>query len=87
MLLHLAQGTAATAVAGLLGAMRVLCKPPEAIAKQKVVCVGAGSAGMGVVRMIAAGKSCVSSCLPPAADLLLCSCSCFTGGILLALCW
>jgi malic enzyme len=53
-------------VAGLLGAMRVLCKPPEAIAKQKVVCVGAGSAGMGVVRMIAAGKSCVSSCLPPA---------------------
>jgi malate dehydrogenase (decarboxylating) len=48
------QGTAATAVAGLLGAMRVLCKPPEAIAKQKVVCVGAGSAGMGVVRMIAA---------------------------------
>jgi hypothetical protein len=39
--------------------MRVLHKPPEAIARQKVVCVGAGSAGMGVVRMIAAGKSCL----------------------------
>lgn len=57
MLLRLPQGTAATAVAGLLGAMRVLHKPPEAIAKQRVVCVGAGSAGMGVVRMIAAGES------------------------------
>jgi malate dehydrogenase (decarboxylating) len=50
------QGTAATAVAGLYGAMRVLGKPPEAIAEQRVVCVGAGSAGMGVVRMIAAGR-------------------------------
>lgn len=49
------QGTAATAVAGLYGAMRVLGKPQEAIAQQRVVCVGAGSAGMGVVRMIAAG--------------------------------
>lgn len=50
------QGTAATAVAGLYGAMRVLGKPPEAIAEQRVVCVGAGSAGMGVVRMISAGR-------------------------------
>jgi hypothetical protein len=30
-------------------------KPASELAKQRVVCVGAGSAGMGVVRMIAAG--------------------------------
>lgn len=47
------QGTAATAVAGLFGAMRVLGKPTEALAQQRVLCVGAGSAGMGVVSMIA----------------------------------
>ncbi|KXZ45769.1 hypothetical protein GPECTOR_50g562 [Gonium pectorale] len=48
-------GTAATALAGLYGALRVLGLPPSALAEQRVVCVGAGSAGMGVVRMIAAG--------------------------------
>ena len=47
------QGTAATAVAGLLGAMKVLGHGPQALADQKFVVVGAGSAGMGVVRMIA----------------------------------
>ncbi len=30
-------------------------KPPSAIKEQRVVCVGAGSAGLGVVAMIAAG--------------------------------
>lgn len=39
----------------MCGAMRVLGKPLAALAEQRVVCVGAGSAGMGVVRMIAAG--------------------------------
>ncbi len=29
--------------------------PPSALGRQRVLCVGAGSAGMGVVRMIAAG--------------------------------
>ncbi|KAG7671676.1 hypothetical protein Ndes2526B_g07436 [Nannochloris sp. 'desiccata'] len=47
------QGTAATAVAGLMGSMAVLGKKPEALAEQRFVVVGAGSAGMGVVRMIA----------------------------------
>lgn len=47
------QGTAATAVAGLMGAMKVLGRGTEALADQKFVVVGAGSAGMGVVRMIA----------------------------------
>ncbi|GIL59677.1 hypothetical protein Vafri_14408 [Volvox africanus] len=49
------QGTAATALAGLYGALRVLNLPASALKEQRIVCVGAGSAGMGVVRMIAAG--------------------------------
>lgn len=49
------QGTAATALAGLYGALRVQGKSTYELANQRVVCVGAGSAGMGVVRMIAAG--------------------------------
>ncbi|KAG2502128.1 hypothetical protein HYH03_000618 [Edaphochlamys debaryana] len=49
------QGTAATALAGLYGALRVMGLPPSALAEQRVVCVGAGSAGMGVVKMICAG--------------------------------
>ncbi|PNH03635.1 NAD-dependent malic enzyme 2, mitochondrial [Tetrabaena socialis] len=49
------QGTAATALAGMYGAMRVNGLPASALAQQRVLCVGAGSAGMGVVRMIAAG--------------------------------
>eukprot|EP00877_Chromochloris_zofingiensis_P009541 jgi/Chrzof1/4840/Cz15g01060.t1_MME1[v5.2] len=49
------QGTAATALAGLYGALRRLGKSPADLAKQRVVCLGAGSAGMGVARMIAAG--------------------------------
>lgn len=52
---HHPQGTAATALAGLYGAMRVMGLPPSALGRQRVLCVGAGSAGMGVVRMIAAG--------------------------------
>ena len=50
------QGTAATAVAGLYGAMAVGGKPPSALADQSFVVLGAGSAGMGVVRMIAQGE-------------------------------
>ena len=47
------QGTAATAVAGLMGAMAVLGRGPEALTEQSFVVLGAGSAGMGVVSMIA----------------------------------
>ncbi|KIY95784.1 hypothetical protein MNEG_12178 [Monoraphidium neglectum] len=46
------QGTAATAVAGLYGALRAQGLPPADLARQTVVCLGAGSAGMGVVQMI-----------------------------------
>lgn len=49
------QGTAAMALAGIYGAMTVLGKPPSAITEQKFVVVGAGSAGMGVISMIAQG--------------------------------
>eukprot|EP00775_Hariotina_reticulata_P003588 gene3588-3854_t len=58
------QGTAATALAGVYGALRVLgCRSAE-IAKQRIVCVGAGSAGMGVVKMVAAGMERVGGLTP-----------------------
>ena len=46
------QGTAATASAGLLGAMLVKGRPPSAIKEERIVVVGAGSAGVGVSTMI-----------------------------------
>lgn len=49
------QGTAATAVAGVYGALRVQGKSNAELAKQRIVLVGAGSAGMGVARMLALG--------------------------------
>jgi malic enzyme len=49
------QGTAATAVAGVYGALAVQGKPFAELAQQRVVIVGAGSAGMGVARMLALG--------------------------------
>jgi len=49
------QGTAATAVAGLLGAMAVKGLDASNLTEQKIVVVGAGSAGMGVSRMIVKG--------------------------------
>lgn len=52
------QGTAGTAVSGLYGAMRALGRAPSHLAEQRVVCVGAGSAGMGVVGMIAKAMQC-----------------------------
>ena len=42
------QGTGATVLAGVLGALRMTGQPPEAIANLKVAVVGAGSAGIGV---------------------------------------
>ena len=49
------QGTAATAVAGVYGALRVQGKSNKELAEQRIVLVGAGSAGMGVARMLALG--------------------------------
>lgn len=46
------QGTAGIAVAGILGAVRAQGRPMEEIAQQKIVVVGAGSAGLGVVNMV-----------------------------------
>jgi len=47
------QGTAATAVAGMYGALQARGLPPRAIKDQTYVVLGAGSAGMGVVSMLA----------------------------------
>mgnify|MGYP002403782846 CR=1 FL=1 len=46
------QGTAATALAGIYGALRVQGKPPSAIVETKFVIAGAGSAGCGVANQL-----------------------------------
>jgi len=46
------QGTAATVLAGLYGAMKVLGLPPEGLCEQRFVVCGAGSAGIGVTLTI-----------------------------------
>merc|ERR1719187_2154607 len=46
------QGTAATVLAGLYGAMKVQGLGPEALKDQKFVVCGAGSAGSGVLLTI-----------------------------------
>ncbi|CAN6465225.1 unnamed protein product [Victoria cruziana] len=45
------QGTAGVALAGLLGALRAQGRPLSDFVKQKIVVVGAGSAGIGVLNM------------------------------------
>ena len=61
------QGTAATACAGVYGALAVQGKPSPSIADQRFVVVGAGSAGMGVTTML-------SLCLIKHVSLLLACC-------------
>lgn len=75
------QGTAATALAGLYGAMKVRGLPLAALRQQRVVVVGAGSAGMGVVRMIAKGALCSLAPLPVPSALFrhLPTCTCWEG--------
>jgi len=46
------QGTGATVLAGVLGALRMIGRPPEAIKDLKVAVVGAGSAGLGVAQAL-----------------------------------
>ena len=46
------QGTAATVLAGLYGAMKVQGLTPEALKHQRIVVAGAGSAGSGVILTI-----------------------------------
>lgn len=49
------QGTAAVALSGVFGALAAQGLPASDITKQRFVCVGAGSAGMGVTNMLAQG--------------------------------
>lgn len=49
------QGTACTALAGMYGALQAQGLPNHALPDQRVVVLGAGSAGMGVVELIAYG--------------------------------
>jgi len=46
------QGTGATVLAGVLGALRMVERPPEAVRNLKVAVVGAGSAGIGVAQAL-----------------------------------
>lgn len=46
------QGTGATVLAGVLGALRMVGRPPQALATLKVAVVGAGSAGIGVAEAL-----------------------------------
>lgn len=46
------QGTAATALAGLVGGLKVRGLPPSALVREKIVLTGAGSAGIGVATQI-----------------------------------
>ena len=61
------QGTGATVLAGVLGALRQQSKPPEELRHLKVVVVGAGSAGIGVAQslqqaMVQAGATDAEAC-------------------------
>ena len=49
------QGTAATALAGVYGALKVQGKEAHSLTQQRIVVLGAGSAGMGVSTMMAQG--------------------------------
>ncbi|GAB4861808.1 hypothetical protein Ancab_037064 [Ancistrocladus abbreviatus] len=51
------QGTAGVALAGLLGSVRAQGRPLSDFVKQKIVVVGAGSAGLGVLDMAAQAVS------------------------------
>ncbi|KAM3282319.1 NAD-dependent malic enzyme 59 kDa isoform, mitochondrial [Capsicum chacoense] len=59
------QGTAGVALAGLLGTVRAQGRPLTDFANQKIVVVGAGSAGLGVLKM---ALQAVSRMAGPSAD-------------------
>ncbi|XP_004492704.1 NAD-dependent malic enzyme 59 kDa isoform, mitochondrial [Cicer arietinum] len=61
------QGTAGVALAGLLGTVRAQGRPLSDFAKQKIVMVGAGSAGLGVLNMAVRAVSRMSGCSETAA--------------------
>lgn len=47
------QGTACSALAGIYGALSVQSLPPSALCQQRIVMLGAGSAGIGVCSLTA----------------------------------
>ncbi len=65
------QGTAATALAGVYGALKVQGKEAHSLTQQRIVVLGAGSAGMGVSTMMAQGmvKHVSSTLMPPSIGL------------------
>ncbi|KAE9605432.1 putative malate dehydrogenase (decarboxylating) [Lupinus albus] len=56
------QGTAGVALAGLLGTVRAQGRPLSDFVKQKIVVVGAGSAGLGVLKMAIQAVSKMTGC-------------------------
>ncbi|KAL2330358.1 hypothetical protein Fmac_017939 [Flemingia macrophylla] len=58
------QGTAGVALAGLLGTVRAQGRPLSDFLKQKIVVVGAGSAGLGVLNMAVQAVSVMSGSAP-----------------------
>ncbi|KAI4328755.1 hypothetical protein L6164_021087 [Bauhinia variegata] len=61
------QGTAGVALAGLLGAVRAQDRPLSDFVNQKIVVVGAGSAGLGVLNMAVQAVSRIAKCSQTAA--------------------
>ncbi|KAL1322203.1 hypothetical protein HN51_067124 [Arachis hypogaea] len=61
------QGTAGVALAGLLGTVRAQGRPLSDFVNQKIVVVGAGSAGLGVLKMAVQAVSRMSGCSETAA--------------------
>lgn len=49
------QGTGAVALSGVLSALRAQGKPTKEITKQRIVCLGGGSAGLGVINSLIDG--------------------------------
>ncbi|QCE02783.1 malate dehydrogenase [Vigna unguiculata] len=61
------QGTAGVALAGLLGTVRAQGQPLTDFVNQKIVVVGAGSAGLGVLKMAIKAVAKISGCSDSAA--------------------
>ena len=49
------QGTGTMVLSGILSALRILGLPPAALQEQRIVCLGAGSAGLGVCTALLQG--------------------------------
>jgi malic enzyme len=54
-MLGFVQGTGSVALAGILTALRAQGKAAKEITKQRIVCLGGGSAGLGVINSLIDG--------------------------------